>query len=438
MSTSLLTLPRTALRGAGFVPDGCHVALLAPVHRERVRAARALRKAVASGRIDSATVTRAVAAGDAGVAALFQAHAATPPRPRIKPDTIDLRGLDTAPTPDVCAGLARLIETLSTDGDLTREALATVPGLRPRELAVCLNAAWTRRVERVTRGLRALLPHGTEICATHVVYPAALYSLFQQRNGCIDDQASDLSQQDAIIGLNSEACLWVGSEADGREDSRALRAAWNAVVRSLTTGTLEPWHTAADTGYLAFALETLIDLALKCEWEGDEPLVEPDQLAVAAEEMGEDAYDEALHERMRAFMRQARAEKVDGPWTPRSKGFRAWQASQSGTPTGVTVERLLAVARWARKHACPDRLNVSNDDDEGLFSITPVHRATGFGDRAFDFMCEEQSQVGCALLSFGREPGSQLSLGQVLDALIADAAVAGAAWSIFLGDQSPT
>lgn len=432
MSLALLTLPRTALRGTGFVPDGCHVALLTPTEPERRRAARALRDAIVAGSIAPAVVARAVAAGDAGVAALFQAHRVTPPRASMAPRALDMRALDAAPAAPVRMGLARLIETLFADGDLARAALAQIPNLSPRDLAVCLNSAWANRVKRVTRGLRRLLPQGCEASSTHFVYPAALLSLINPYTLHAESEHSDdASQVDVVIGLVRDADLRLGGESDTPEDVRALRVAWDEVVNALETDALAPWQSSEEPSYLAFLLESLNDLALTCEWDGDDPRVSHEQLAAVLEEMGEDPDDEALHERARDYMRELRAERKKPMWTRRSKAFNAWRAARKGTPAGVRVEGLLALAQWRQRLALKERLCVDNDEDEGVFAITPVHRAAAFGNLLANFIQEEQQQVGDATRRVGREPGSGLSLGQVLDALIADAAVAGAACSLF-------
>jgi hypothetical protein len=434
MSIGLLTLPRTALRGTGFVPDACHVAMLAPSRPERARAVRVLREAVTAGRIDPGAVAEAVANGDSGVAALFQAHATMPPRARLTAHAIDLRAMDAAPDQNVLAGLARLIETLAADGDLMPEALATAPNLSQRELAICLNAAWVRRVTRVTRGLLCVLPPSVEPAATHYVYPAALLHLITPpliRGAGRDGSESDV---DAVIGLSNDAFVLVGTAASTSDETRALRVAWNDVVRALETGTLDPWQVAEETSYLAYMLESLNDLALTCAWDGDEPRVSHEQLAEIAGEMGEDPDDEILQERMRAQLREIRAEGRAPQWTRRSKAFRAWRTEREGTAVGERVEHLLALARWRRRLSLKERLNVSNDEAEGPFAITPVPRAAPFGELLADFIAEEQNQCGSTSLSVGRELGSTLSLGRVLDALIADAAVAGAACALLRND----
>ncbi len=424
MSLALLTLPRTALRGTGFVPDACHVAMLAPTPPERARARRVLREAVVAGRIDPAAVAQAVAGGDSGVAALFQANATMPKRARLAAHAVDLRAADTAPDHRVRAGLARLIETLAADGDLTRTALATVPSLPHRELAICLNTAWVRRVTRVTRGLRRLLPPNCVPASTHFVYPAALLYLINPHAIHSEAQDAEEFEADAVIGLSQEGFLWVGGAADALDDKRALRVAWGEVVRSLQVGTLDSF---GEHVHFVYALEALNDLALTCEWEGDEPRVHDDQLAEIAEEMGEDPHDEDLQQRMRAHLREMRAFSQQRPWARRSKAFLAWRAARAGTPAGERVERLLALARWRRTQDLKERLHVFCDEDEGTFSIAPVHRADAFGDMLTNCIDEEQNQVGSASLRVARQVGSSLSLGQAFDALIADAAVAGAA-----------
>lgn len=430
MSLAILTLPRPALRGTGFVPDACHVAMLAPTPPERARARRVLREAVVAGRIDPAAVAQAVAGGDSGVAALFQAHATRLKRARLTPHAIDLRAMDSAPDHRVLAGLARLIETLATDGDLTPEALATVPNLSPRELAICLNAAWVRRVTRVTRGLHRLLPPNCVASSTHFVYPAALLYLINPSSITSDEGDAELTDVDAVIGLSNDAFVWVGYAGDTPDETRALRVGWNEVVMALDVGALDAWQSAEETSYLAYMLESLNDLALNCEWDGHEPRVSYEQLAEVAEEMGEDPDDQVLLQRMRAHMREVRLEDFNPPWARRSRAFQTWRAAQSGSPAGEAVERLLALARWRRKFALKERLHISNDEEEGSFAITPIHRAAPFGEHLADFIHQEQQQVCSATLRVTREPGSQLSLGRVLDALIAEAAVGGAVLSL--------
>ena len=393
---------------------------------ERARARRVLREAVVAGRIDPAAVAQAVAEGDSGVAALFQAHATMPTRARLTTYAIDLRAMDSAPDHRVLAGLARLIETLTTDGDLTRKALATVPSLSARELAACLNTAWVRRVARVTRGLRRMLSPNCVPAGTHFVYPAALLHLINPHAIQSEGQDSGEFEADAVIGLNQEGFLWVGSEADALDEKRALRVAWDEVVRCLQVGTLNPF---GENGHFVYALESLSDLGLTCEWEGEEPLVHDDQLAAIAE----DPHDDDLQRRMRAYLQEMRAFSEQRPWARRGKAFLAWRAARAGTPAGERVERLLALARWRRALDLKERLRVSCDD-EGTFSIAPVHRADAFGERLIGFIDEEHNQLGSASLRVARQIRSSLSLGQVLDALIADAALAGAVRSLMCED----
>jgi len=430
MSLALLTLPRPALRGAGFVPDACHVAMLAPTPPERARARCVLREAVVAGRIDPAAVAQAVAGGDSGVAALFQAHATMPKRARLAANAIDLRAADTSPDQRVRRGLARVIEALAADGDLTHTALATVPSLPRRELAICLNTAWVRRVTRVTRGLRRLLPPNCVPAGTHFVYPAALLYLINPSAIPSDEGDAELADVDAVIGLSNDAFVWVGDAGNTPDETRALRVAWNEVLTALDVGTLDAWQSAGETSYLAYMLESLNDLALNCEWDGHDPRVTDEQLAEVAEEMGEDPDDQDLQQRMRAHMREVRLESLNPPWARRSRSFRTWRAAQAESPAGEAVERLLALARWRRKFALKERLHISNDEEEGSFAIAPIHRAAPFGERLADFINQEQQQACSATLRVTREPGSKLSLGRVLDALIAEAAVAGAVLSL--------
>lgn len=425
----LQTLPRFAPHVACGLARVAAAGCLAPTAHLRGRAALQAVEALRTGRLRPATVQRALAAGDAGMARLFMRRHRLPPRARIARGAIALQGHDRRLSPNVRDGLADLIRVFAADGDLSLQDCRDIAGndgcnsLLLRRLA----SAWARRCDRVSAPVRACLPTDSSGRGAFFVMPMALLvALGSDYYARIYDEAEVDGRPLACVGVNSDRDV-VTSRWNHVGDRVAVRAAWNAVL-----GTLQaPLMESADAGLstlIGYPEELLRDMALTCRWDGDQPRIDDAMIEELGEEIGLDATQARDREGVVDYLRFVRENDRAQHWTIRHADFQAWRRERLDTPAATVVERLLALhdlARAFRKRSTPA---VTWDfSEEGLMPVClrPVGIGIdGYVDQVLQDTWGHQSDGEAVAYC---DAGGPAAMGRALDRIVFDAALASAA-----------
>lgn len=433
----LQTLPRLAPHGAQARPT--IASLLGPSPAARAIGAERLVRALREGRVSPSDVQRATQEGDAGVAALLRGLARLPARPRATPESFDLRALSQPPAPELREALARLVRRLGASGDLLPPECRALASGRLAYLGVMttLNRAWNRRCHRLVAPLMravapALAPAALPSSAFFVM-PGALFEAIRRSPGSATGSRFDDADDIPEVFVEASGTMVAESpvSVQDSDDHAALCAAWDGLCAVMTFPFMSTSMEAISI-LVGYADELLSDAALRCEWSGDQPLIDDATLEELGEEIGFGTETPDDLDQLRSYLRFSRAETLRRRWTVASRPMRAWRKARSGTPIAAKVEALIALAKVLRRAPSIDRDRVVTDySDEGVLPLNLMPQGTGL-DSYFRYIVDQEWQQGaCAHVAINCLPEATASeVDALLDRCVLEAAAASAASAV--------